>query len=455
VTETLIQIDQELCTGCGNCTKTCPSEAITGERNKPHSISEQRCVTCGRCVQVCCAYDSVFQKYDTSRSARVQARELPSGFKEPLFAAHDRCFLSNVQAALADPSRIVLVQCGPTACDTVAEDFGMAPGGIRQGQVVSALKKIGFSRIYDYRFSAAIAALEQAFELVDRLQSGNILPVINSSCPACVKFVEQFHPELIHYLAGSKSPHQIAGALLKSYVAQKLKIDPGKIYSVSIGSCTSRKFEANRPEMNKDIDAVLTVRELAYLIKDRGINISALQDEAFDQELPGIDGMENVYCTPGDIAAAVFYIGAGLLGKDSNIPEVQFADTATEGVQTAAFQMDGFNLKAAAVCGLQNAIPFFEAMKTGKNDIAFMELLACPMGCVSGGGQPKVLLPLDRTSSYAARAGLNSKLDAKKLIGIAKRPEIQKVYQEFFGKSCGDRSNRAVQTQYSERRLSD
>jgi iron only hydrogenase large subunit-like protein len=293
---------------------------------------------------------------------------------------------------------------------------------------------------------------------VDRLRSGKILPLINSSCPACVKFIEQSHPELIHYLAGSKSPHQIAGALLKSFVAERLKIDPSRIYGVSIGSCTSRKFEARRPEMNfsgqPDVDAALTVRELAYLIKDSGIDLSAIPEEDFDRELQMIAGMENVYCSPGDIAAAVFYAGAGLLDQDAEALHVKFAETGTEGVRMASVRLDKFDLKAVAVAGLQNAIPFFDAMKSGKNEIAFMEILACPMGCVSGGGQPKVLLPQDKTNTYVERAGLSSKIDAKNLGGIAKHPAVQQVYH-FFAKACGDKTNRAIQTQYSERRLSD
>ena len=151
---------------------------------------------------------------------------------------------------MADPNRVVMAQYGPAVSGALAEDFGMATGSISTGRIVAALKKIGFRKVYGFTLPAALAVLEQAQDLVERLQSGRILPVINSSCPAAVKFIEQFHPELIHYLAGSKSPHQIAGTLLKSYVAGMLKLNPAQIYSVSIGPCTSRKFEAARPEMS-------------------------------------------------------------------------------------------------------------------------------------------------------------------------------------------------------------
>jgi NADP-reducing hydrogenase subunit HndD len=460
VTEGFIQIDQELCTGCGNCATTCPSEAISGERNKPHTISEQRCLACGRCVQVCNAHDSIFQKYATSRAKRLRQRELPSGLKEPLFAAYDRCLIPGVKAALSDPDRVVLVQVGPTVCDTVAEDFGLAAGSLKPGRIVAALKKVGFSKVYSFNFAAALAVLEQAYELVDRLHSGRLLPVINSSCPACVKFIEQFHPELIHYLAGCKSPHQIAGALLKSYVAEKLKVDSSKIYGVSIGSCTSRKIEAGRPEMNfsghPDVDAVLTARDLAYLFKDYGIELSEMSEAEFDRELPEIAGMESVYCSPGDITAAVLYAGRGLIDQGkSEALDVKFVETGTEGVQMASVRLDKFDLKVVSITGLPNAVPFFDAMKAGKHEIAFLEILSCPMGCVSGGGQPKVLLPQDKVSTYSERANLSSKPDAKAFGSIAKHPAVQQVYQGFFAKACGDKSNRAINTQYSERKLSD
>jgi NADP-reducing hydrogenase subunit HndD len=460
VTEGYIQIDQELCTGCGNCVEACPSEAISGERNKPHTVSEQRCLACGRCVQVCSAYDSVFQKYTTSRAKRLQLRALPSSLKEPLFAANDRCFLSDVKTALADKNLRVFVQVGPTVCDTVAEDFGLAPGGIKPGQIVAALKKIGVGKVYNFNFAAALAVLEQAYELVDRLRSGRLLPVINSSCPACVKFIEQFHPELIHYLAGCKSPHQIAGALLKSYVAEKLKMDSSKIYGVSIGSCTSRKLEAHRPEMNYsghlDVDAVITARELAYLFKDCEIELSSMPEQEFDDELPDVAGMESVYCSPGDITAAVVYASRGLIGQnEQESADLNFAETGTEGVQTASVRLNQSDLKVVSVTGLPNAIPFFEAMKSGKHEVAFMEILSCPMGCVSGGGQPKVLLPQDKVNTYRERANLACKPDARIFGSIAKHPAVQQVYQGFFAKACGDKSNRAIHTQYTERKLSD
>lgn len=459
MTEGFSRIDQELCTGCGNCIEVCPADAISGEKKMPQVVSEERCVGCGRCVQVCNSYDTIFQEHSTSRANRLEERGLPGSLTEPLFAAYNRSNIPAVRTALADRSLAVMTQYGPAVSGALAEDFGIAAGSLSTGRIVAALKKLGFKKVFSYTLPAALAVLEKAHELVERLQSGRILPVINSSCPAAVKFIEQFHPELIHYLAGSKSPHQIAGTLIKTYVAETLKLDPKQIYSVSIGPCTSRRFESGRPEMVSggytNVDAVLTTRDLAWMIKDSGIDLSKMPEEGFDAELPAVAATENVYCTPGDIAAAVLSISHGMLAPGSSEhPDVKFSETGTEGVRTSSVKLNSFDVKAAAITGLPGAVPFFEAMKAGKNEIAFLEMLACPMGCVSGSGQPKVLLPQDRLGTYAERATLNTGLDAKTLNAIAQHPAVQRIYKDYFQKPSGDRSNHALHTRYVERKLS-
>jgi NADP-reducing hydrogenase subunit HndD len=457
VTEGFSRIDQELCTGCGNCASTCPAEAITGERTKPYILSEERCVGCGRCVQVCSAYDTIFEEHATTREKRLEQRALPAGFAEPLFAAHDLGCIPEMRKALADSKCVVLAQCGPAVWGAIAEDFGIAAGSIPPGRIVAALKKLGIRKVYDFSLPAALAVVEEAHELVHRLQTGGILPLINSSCPAAVKFIEQFHPELLHYLAGSKSPSMIGGVLAKSRVAKALSLDPSQVYSVSIGPCTSRKFEAGRPEMKTGglahVDAVLTTRELAYMMKAAGIDLQNLSEEPFDTELPVVPEMADIYSRPADIAESVLRAGCGLL-KQGASGDLKFADSEAEGVRISSVQLGGFSVKAAAITGLTAAAPFFDAIKAGKNEIAFMELLACPMGCVSGGGQPKVLLPQNKAAAYADRARIHSGADAKSREGISQNAAVQRVYSEYFAKGPGDKSNRALQTQYEERKLS-
>ena len=175
MTEGFSRIDQELCTGCGNCASACPAEAITGERTKPYTLSEERCVGCGRCVQVCSAYDTVFEERATTRAKRLEQRSLPPGFTEPLFAAYDLCCIPEVRKALADPKRFVLAQCGPAVCGAISEDFGLAPGTVPPGRIVAALKKLGIRKVYDFSLPAALAVTEVACELLHRLQSGGNL----------------------------------------------------------------------------------------------------------------------------------------------------------------------------------------------------------------------------------------------------------------------------------------
>ena len=458
MTEGFSRIDQELCTGCGSCVSMCPAEAITGERHKPHTISEERCVGCGRCVQVCSAYDTVFEERATLRATRLQQRELPQCLVEPLFAAYDHCYISIINKALADPDRFVMAECGPAVAGPIAEDFGLAPGSIPAGSIVAALKKIGFAKVYDSTFPAALAIGEEAHELAHRLQSGGTLPLINSSCPAAVKFIEQSHPELIYHLASCKSPHMITGALMKSRVARLMNMEPARVFSVSIGPCTSRKFEAGRPEMNeagiRHLDAVLTARELAYMIKAAGIDIRSVEAESFDQEIPGIPEMDGTYCVPGDISEAVLRAARSLMKPDGQSPvDVCFAEGG-EGIRTATVQLGTFSVKTAAAAGLTAAAPLFDAIKAGTNELSFLELLACPMGCVSGGGQPKVLLPQDRPASYAVRSKLYSRSDAERCESIVQSPAVRRVCEECFGKAPGDKSNRAVHTQYEARKLS-
>jgi iron only hydrogenase large subunit-like protein len=461
VTEGIIQIDQELCTGCRECAAVCPAEAIDGEPRKQQALREERCLCCGQCLQTCSAYDSVFEAHRISRAARLQQRHLSPALTEPIFAIYDRNSMAEVKAALADADLFSMVQCDPTVPVAIAEEFGLAAGSLSPGQIVAALKELGFDRVDNTTLPAACALLEVAQELIERLEGGRILPVINSSCPAAVKFVEQFYPELIHYLCSCKSPHQLAGALFKSYGAELAGKDPASVYSVSIVPCTARKFEANRPEMKSDgdhphlnVDAVLTTRELAYLIKDAEIDLAGLAEEEFDQDLPEVSGLEKIYCSTGDITQAVLDTSFELLNhRAADKLDIQLVAQGT-GVHVTHAHLGGREVKAVAISGLQNAVSFLEAIRAGQNEFAFMELMACPQGCVSGGGQPKVLLPINKKRVYDERARVTSLNGGRPFRNLAKHPAVQQLYQCYFAKPYGDKSNHIVHTQYMERRLS-
>ena len=328
MTEGMIQIDPVLCTGCKRCADNCPTHAIEGEQGKAHKVCEEKCVACGQCVQTCSAYDSVFDANLTPRDVLFKERCLPLTLTEPLFAAWDRNCLAEVKATLADAGVFPIVQCDSTVLSAIPEDFGYASGTLPPGRMAGALRKLGFRKVYNTNLLGAFAVREESHDLIERLQSGRRLPVIDSSCPAAVKYIEQAYPELIYHLTTCRSPQQIGGALYKSYGAKMWGVGPGSIYSVSVGPCTSRKLEAGRntpraslpasaggaplaalPDGKADLqgksreaDAVLTTRELAYLLKDAGVDPFAASSEEFDQDLLDRSWLSHVYCSTGDIA---------------------------------------------------------------------------------------------------------------------------------------------------------
>jgi iron only hydrogenase large subunit-like protein len=448
-----IQIDQELCTGCRHCAGNCPVQAISGETKNPQSVSADRCVACGQCVQICTAFDSIFDERWGRRTERLHEREMPQSVMEPLFAAHDCNFLPEIKAALIERNLRTVVHCDASVIGPLAEEFGLRTGSIKPGQVVAALRKLGFHRVYSNTFSVGIAILEQAREIAERVRKGGNLPVINSSCPAAVRFIEQSFPELIHFLSGCRSPRQIAGSLTKAYLAQQFKTDPAYLFNVSLASCTAHKLEATRSELrvgeHRDIDAVLTGRELAWMLKHEGFEPSLLEESEFDQELPPIDELRKVFCHIGDVAQAVLETTGELLGVDQAAIECSAADGG--GACFPKVRIGDQEYGAASASGLQNAAPFLEAVRKGESPFHYLELMACPQGCVSGGGQPKVLLPERRNPIYATRAKLKALAPAKPGARLSTNAAIRHLYDDFFGKAWGDKSNHVLQTRYVER----
>ena len=452
-TDGFIEIDQELCTGCRHCGDSCPVQAISGEPKKPQSVSADRCVVCGQCVQICSAFDSIFDEPWERRTARLHEREMPQSVTEPLFAAHDRNFLPEIKAALIERNLRTVVHCDASVIGPLAEEFGLRSGSIKPGQVVAALRRLGFHRVYSDTFSVGIAILEQAREIAERVQKGGNLPVINSSCPAAVRFIEQSFPELIHFLSGCRSPRQIAGSVTKTYLAQQFKTDPAYLFNVSLAPCTAHKLEATRGELrvgeHRDIDAVLTGRELAWMLKHYGIEPFLLEESEFDQELPPIDELRRVFCHIGDIAQAVLGTTGELLGVKQAAVECSAADDG--GACFSKVRIGDREYGAASVSGLQNAVPFLEAVRKGESSFRYLELMACPRGCVSGGGQPKVLLPERRNPIYAMRANSTAPAPVKPGARLSTNTAISHLYEDFFGKPCGDKSNHVLQTRYVER----
>jgi iron-only hydrogenase group A len=453
----IIRIDQELCTGCRLCAGICPVDAIEGVKGQPQTINYERCVLCGQCVQVCSAYASIFDNRISSREQKIHERNMLDSVKEPMFATYFTGNAPEVKNALASKELFTMVQCSPAVRVAIAEEFGMPFGSLTPGKMAAALRKLGFTRIYDTNFAADLTIMEEANELIERVTEGGVLPMFTSCCPAWVKYLEQDYPELISHLSACKSPQQMAGALFKTYGAQVDGVDPAKVYSVSVTPCTCKKFESERPEMKdsgyRDVDAVITTRELAQLIKDAGIDFNNLAEGDFDKPLGTYTGAGTIFAATGGVMEAALRTAYELLTRQS-IPDLNLNFVrGGEGVRITTVKIGELELKVAVVAGLKNVVPLLTAIQAGKADFHFIEVMTCPNGCVSGGGQPKVLLARDKNTAYASRTCSAYRHDENSEYRKSHdNPDMQKLYEYFLDDY---NSHRLLHTKYTSRKLAD
>ena len=453
----IIKIDAELCTGCLRCLEVCPVDAIEGEQGKPQSINVDKCVMCGQCVQICSAYDSKFENYATSHRQKLAQWMMPSTVREPLFAAYYLGDYPKVKAMLTNKKQFSMVQCAPAVRVSLAEEFGMPLGSLVPGKMAAALRRLGFKRVYDTNFAADLTIMEESGELVKRITENGPLPMFTSCCPAWVNFVENEYPELIAHLSSCKSPQQMAGTMFKTYGAHLDGVDAKNVYSVAIMPCTCKKFESSRPEMNssgyQDVDAVLTTRELAYLIKEAAIDFNNLPEESFDIPLGMYSGAGNIFGVTGGVTEAAIRTAYEMITKEP-IKDVRVISArGGQGVRMVTLDAGELKLKTVVVSGLKNAIAILEDLKRGKVDFHFMEVMACPAGCISGGGQPKMLLPIDGLSAYEQRTASTYQHDEEQPYRKShENPEIQKIYQNFLGEPLGHQSHKLLHTHYKPRK---
>ncbi len=433
----IVAIDQNICTGCRECAEVCPAYAITGEQGKPQTIDTDRCVMCGQCVQKCKSYVSVLTHGKDACERIKKERGIPDCVNEPLFAAHAVCNLDKVKAALADKSKFTVVQCAPAVRVAIAEEFGAELGSLTPGKLAAALHAVGFDRVYDTNFPADVTIMEEGTELVKRVTEGGVLPMFTSCCPAWVKFLENNYPELKEHLSSAKSPQQIGGAIFKTYGAQLENKDGSSIYSVSVMPCTCKEFECERPEMKdsgyRDVDVAITTRDLAWLLKDADIDWTALKEAAFDQPLGLYTGAGTIFGVTGGVMEAAIRTGYELI-TGQPIPEVEVtAVRGTEGFRTSTIKAGDLELRVGVVTGLKNVLPVLEAVKNGSLNLHFIEVMTCPEGCVSGGGQPKLLMDTDREQAYAARREATFVHDrALPYRKSHENPAIKRIYEEFL-----------------------
>ncbi len=392
------------------------------------SLNDVNCTFCGQCIQNC-----------------------PTG------ALHEKETTKEVWNSLKNPDKYVVVQTAPSVRAALGEEFGMEIGTNVTGKMVAALKKLGFDKVFDTNTGADFTIMEEANEFVERVTKGGVLPMITSCSPGWVRYIEMNYPELLPHLSSCKSPHQMFGAVLKTYYAEKENIDPSKIYVVSVMPCISKKFESVRPEMEvnglRDVDNVITTRELARMIKQANIEFIDLLDEEFDNPMGEATGAAAIFGTTGGVMEAALRTAQDTLTGQS-LDKIDFTDVrGGEGIKRADVNIAGNELSVRVASGLGNAQKILEEIKSGKADFQFVEIMACPGGCIMGGGQPikssKIRQNIDVRS---LRANCLYSIDEKSTVRKShENPVIKKIYAEYLEKPGSHKAHELLHTHYAIR----
>ena len=439
--------DNNKCILCRRCVAACAEQAISviGANNRgidtcigqafDKPLAETSCISCGQCTVVC-----------------------PTG----ALVEHDDT--DKVWEALADPTKHVVVETAPAIRATLGECFGMPIGTNVEGKMVAALRRLGFERVFDTNTAADFTIVEEATELLNRIKNGGKLPMITSCSPGWIKYCEYYYPDYIDHLSSCKSPQQMGGALIKTYWAEKMGYDPKDVFVVSIMPCTAKKFERERDDECAagagipDVDVVLTTRELSRMINRAGLKFTALPDEDFDPTLGTDTGAAVIFgATGGVMEAALRTANDVLTGKDNE--ELVYEEVrGTEGIKEATYNIAGMDVKVAVASGTANAKIIMDKIASGEADWAFVEIMACPGGCVNGGGQPiQPQYVRDTVDLKAERAkALYAQDEAMTIRKSHKNPVVAEVYKTFFGGEWGcHKAHEILHTSYVKREKYD
>jgi NADP-reducing hydrogenase subunit HndD len=427
-----------------------------------------KCVLCGKCVRVCGEIQNVAAIDFIGRGSKAK---IGTAFDEglnvsscvncgqcitacPTGALCEQSHINEVLDALNDPNKVVVVQHAPAVSVTLGEEFGLPPGMDVVGVMTTALRRLGFNRVFDTSFAADLTIMEEASELAQRIGKGGKLPMMTSCSPGWIKFVETFHPDFIDNLSTCKSPQQMMGAVVKSYFAERECIDPSHIYSVSIMPCTAKKFEACRSEMGvdgaADIDAVLTTRELARIIRMRGLNLRDMPPETADTPFGERTTAGKLFGASGGVMEAAVRTAYHLITRqelgDLKIEAVR----GLQGIKEARVSIGSLELGVAVVSGLGNAARLLDQIRAGRNDLHFIEVMSCPGGCIGGGGQPIG----SNADDVKSRMQALYSIDAHEPVRVSHHNQaIKRLYTEFLGEPLGEKSHQLLHTHYAQREV--
>lgn len=430
--------DPAKCILCGRCVRVCEEiQGVScidfiGRGNKTivgtvfnEGLNVSSCINCGQCIMVC-----------------------PTG------ALTENNNMQGILDTFKENHKYMVVQYAPAITVSIAEEFGLKPGQDVNGLLNAALRKMGFNKVFDTSFTADLTIMEESAELINRVSKGGVLPMFTSCCPGWIKYVEEFHFDLLPNISTCKSPQQMMGAVIKNYFSKVANLKKEDIFSVSIMPCTAKKFEAGRGEMSNhgipDVDMVLTTRELVKLIKLYGIDLNSLEPEMADDPMGRRSTAGKIFAASGGVMEAALRTAYfKLTGEELENFRIE-AVRGFDGIKEAKIKVGDLTVGAAVVSGLKNAKKLIEQIKNGKNDIHFIEVMACPGGCIAGGGQP---IP-NKESNIKARLKTLYEIDDKEMIKQShNNPDIKQLYKQFLGEPLGHMSHELLHTCYIERSL--